>query len=211
MYQSFGCGRRGQRNNRMCGGHRQAHLAQLRTAITASAIVPLSRAERDDLLQMREEEKIARDVYLRLFDRWGLPPFANISGSEQIHMDAILSLIEHYDLRDPVQELDIGQFFNPDMQKLYEQLVARGLRSLEDAVQVGLLIEELDIADLRAAAQRTDKVALLTVYADLERGSCNHLRAFHGWMMRLGMSYVPTHISQADFESIASSRHDGCR
>jgi hypothetical protein len=196
--------------NPMRGRHRQAHLAQLRGTIAASARMPLSQAERDDLCQMREEEKIARDVYLTLFERWPLPPFGNISGSEQVHMDAMLALLEKHGLQDPARGLEIGEFRDPKMQALYAQLVAQGLNSPEDAIRVGLLIEELDIADLRAASQRTDKPEILAVYADLERGSRNHLRAFHRWMQRLNVSYAPAHLAREDFIAIAESGHENC-
>ena len=43
---------------------------------------------------MREEEKLARDVYLTLYDIWGTPAFNNIASSEQTHMDAVLMLID---------------------------------------------------------------------------------------------------------------------
>ncbi len=49
----------------------------------------LSQAEIDGLLFTREEEKLARDVYAAL-DGYG-NPFVNIRGSEQSHMDAVLS------------------------------------------------------------------------------------------------------------------------
>jgi hypothetical protein len=190
--------------------HRQSHLAQLITDIAACTAGQISDEERDDLMMMREEEKVARDVYLRLYDRWGLPPFANISGSEQVHMDGMLALLEHYGLPDPAEGMDVGQFRNPAMQALYDRLTQQGLKSERDAVQVGLLIEELDIADLRAATSRTDKPEILAVYANLERGSRNHLRAFHRWMQRLNLHYVPVHLSRHDFESIATSAHENC-
>lgn len=190
--------------------HRQAHLAQLRIDIAENAAGQLSEEERDDLLLMREEEKLARDVYLRLYDRWHLRPFGNISGSEQMHMDAILALLRRYGLPDPAQGLDIGEFHSADMLALYERLVNQGLKSSGEAVRVGLLIEELDIADLRAAAKRTSKPEILAVYAHLERGSRNHLRAFYRWKDRLDVRYVPAHLSQRDFESIGTSEHESC-
>ena len=210
MYESIQSQRRSRSGNPMRGRHRQAHLAQLRDTIAASASMPLSQAEREDLCQMREEEKIARDVYLTLFERWPLPPFGNISGSEQVHMDAMLALLEKHGLQDPARGLEIGEFRDPKMQALYAQLVAQGLNSPEDAIRVGLLIEELDIADLRAASQRTDKPEILAVYADLERGSRNHLRAFHRWMQRLNVSYAPAHLAREDFIAIAESGHENC-
>jgi hypothetical protein len=190
--------------------HRQGHLAQLRNHIAAHTAGELSEDERNDLRLMREEEKIARDVYLRLYDRWGLRPFGNISGSEQVHMDAILALLNHYGVSDPAKGLGIGEFHSANMWALYESLIQQGLKSQAEAVRVGLAIEELDIADLRAAAERTRKPEILAVYADLERGSRNHLRAFYRWMRRLGVHYAPEHLSAKDFESIAVSEHEGC-
>ncbi len=190
---------------------RKEHLAQIRSTVAAHRPGELSTEERDDLLLMREEEKIARDVYLRLYDRWGIRPFDNIRGAEQAHMDAILALLTHYGLSDPAQGLEIGRFHRADLQDLYGRLVQQGLQSRENAIRVGLLIEELDIADLRSAAHRTVKTEILAVYAELERGSRNHLRAFYRWKQGLGIDYQPTHLPSDDFERIAHSAQEGCR
>ncbi|HQT39984.1 MAG TPA: DUF2202 domain-containing protein [Acidocella sp.] len=179
-------------------------------AFAAPPVEALTSEEAANLSTMREEEKVARDVYLRLFDRWGLRPFGNISGSEQTHMDMLLILLDRYGLPDPVRRLDAGVFQSPTMQKLHDTLVARGLQSESEAICVGLLIEELDIADLQHAAQHTNKPDILMVFARLERGSRNHLRAFHRWMRGLGAHYVPIHLSQATFSAIAHSGHEPC-
>ncbi|MDA8382048.1 MAG: DUF2202 domain-containing protein [Betaproteobacteria bacterium] len=191
--------------------HRERHLAALRAGLAASAPGPLTHDERDDLLTMREEEKVARDVYLRLFDRWGLRPFENIGASEQGHMDAILVLLDHHGVPDPAQGLGVGRFRSPEMQALHDRLVQEGLQAQGTAVRTGLVIEELDIADLRAAAGRTRRPEILAVYAELERGSRNHLRAFYRWMRRLGIQYAPTHLTEREFHSIATSEHERCQ
>ncbi|MHB1643366.1 MAG: DUF2202 domain-containing protein [Acidithiobacillus sp.] len=190
--------------------HRAAHVAQIRADIAATPRGVLSAEERDDLLLMREEEKIARDVYIRMYARWGIRPFDNISGSEQAHMDAILALLEHYGERDPVQGMAIGQFHRADMQALYDGLIEQGLRSQTEAIRVGLLIEELDIADLQKTARRTNKPEIRAVYAELERGSRNHLRAFYRWKQMLGVDYAPQHLPTAEFERTGLSAHEMC-
>jgi len=190
--------------------HRTHHIAQLRADISAAPRLPLDRLEQEDLLLMREEEKIARDVYQRLYARWGIRPFDNISGAEQAHMDAILALLEHHGLPDPAQGLAVGQFRRTDLQELFDHLVEQGLRSEADAVRVGLLIEELDIADLQKAAARTDKPEIRAVYAELERGSRNHLRAFYRWKQNLGIDYVPQHLPVEEFERTGQSAHEIC-
>lgn len=191
--------------------HRIEHVARMRADIVRSPREQLTAAEREGLLLMREEEKIARDVYIALGKRWGnIRPFQNISGSEQAHMDAILALLQHYGLPDPAAGLALGKFHNPELQRLHDYLVAQGLRSQEEAIRVGLLIEELDIDDLQKAAQQTDKAAILGVYAELERGSRNHLRAFYRWKERLGISYQPKHLAPEIFQRTALSPHENC-
>lgn len=189
---------------------RDVHVARVRSAVMARDADELTPMERADLLIMREEEKIARDVYLRLYDRWGLRPFANISGSEQAHMDMILILLARHRLADPVHGLDIAVFHDPKMQTLHDELLANGRRSEADAICTGLRIEELDIVDLRAATARARLPEIRAVYAELERGSRNHLRAFYRWMQHLGIDYVPVHLSKEDFEAIARSEQESC-
>jgi hypothetical protein len=138
---------------------------------------PLSTAEEEDLMLLREEEKLARDVYQALFAKWGVRIFNNIAVSEQRHFDAVGILIERYGLTDPAQAT-AGVFADPDLQQLYYDLIAKGNVSLLDALQVGVAIEEKDIKDLKAAMAITDNKDVLRVYSNLLNGSLNHLAAF---------------------------------
>jgi hypothetical protein len=115
----------------------------------------LSEAEVSALVYMREEEKLAHDVYMTLYATWGLPIFQNISVSEQAHTAAVKTLIERYGLQDPAQAT-VGAFTNPDLQALYNELVARGSQSLSEALKVGAAIEEIDILDLQERLAETD-------------------------------------------------------
>lgn len=49
---------------------------------------------------MREEEKLARDVYLTFGEKWGLTLFTNIAKSEQTHTDAVKTLLDRYEIKD---------------------------------------------------------------------------------------------------------------
>jgi hypothetical protein len=190
--------------------HRVARVHAMQQQFDCPPAFELSEVERADLLLMREEEKIARDVYRQLFERWGIMPFGNIQGSEQAHMDMVGLLLRRYAVPDVVEGLEVGRFGTPQMQALHDQLMQQGLRSLKDAVSVGLHIEELDIADLRLTSAHTRNPEILLIYAELERGSRNHLRAFYRWMQHLGVHYEPTHLSLADFEQIAHSAKENC-
>lgn len=172
--------------------------------IAEAAQSDLTSAEETGLLYMREEEKLARDVYQALYEKWGAQIFSNISGSEQTHMDAILVLLNRYSLEDPV--LDKGQFSNSELQTLYENLVAEGSKSLADAYVVGATIEDLDIADLDKYLLETDNEDIKLVYEQLQKGSRNHLRAFNRQIVRTtGENYTPVYISSSLFEEIVGS------
>ena len=137
----------------------------------------LTPTEVESLQFMREEEKLARDVYLHLYTVHGAAQFSNIAKSEQRHMDAILYLMEQYGVADTALA-ESGKFTNPDLQALYDSLVASGEESLTAAFNVGVLIEETDIADLDVAIAATENADLVQVISNLRKGSYNHLGAF---------------------------------
>jgi hypothetical protein len=139
---------------------------------------PLSQQEIESILLMREEEKLARDVYLTLGQQWNVRVFANIARSESRHMAAIKGLIQRYGLQDPVVDDTPGVFTNPKLAQLYDNLVRAGSASAADAYRVGVKIEELDIADLQEGLTTVTHSDIQRVYQNLLRASQNHLRAF---------------------------------
>lgn len=177
--------------------------AAKRRKTTTTTTITLTTQEKNDLIFMREEEKLARDVYLTLFDEWGTPVFANIATSEQQHMDAILSLLKLYKLADPAAGNLVGEFTNTELQALYDQLVARGKESALDALMVGGIIEETDIEDLTAAMDTSRLANIDSVYSNLLNGSYNHLRAFAKNISALtGQPYVAQVVSQEIVDGI---------
>ena len=181
-------------------------LQSVESAVSTQPINALSVEVEQGLIFMREEEKLARDVYLALYDVWGLNIFENIAKSEQSHMDAILKLIEKYALADPVTDDSIGVYTNYEFVEMYEDLVAMGSESLEHALQVGIIIEELDIKDINEMVAEVDgNDDVVSVYQELLKGSRNHLRAFWELFTSKGGSYEPQFISQSEFDAIVSS------
>ena len=166
----------------------------------------LTAAEAEGLIFMREEEKLARDVYLTLYDQWGLSLFQNIANSEQTHTDAVKTLLDRYGLDDPMTNRVVGEFENDVLQALYDDLVAAGSESLGDALKVGAAIEEIDILDLEKYMAQTDKADILTVYENLTKGSRNHLRSFTSTLARqTGEIYEPQYMSQQAYDEIVDA------
>ncbi|KPU63252.1 hypothetical protein EP1X_04630 [Thermococcus sp. EP1] len=164
----------------------------------------ITEEEKQGILWMREEEKLARDVYLTLYEKWRLPIFNNIAESEQTHMEAVKSLIDKYALEDPIID-EVGKFNNRELQELYNQLVEKGSKSVEDALIVGAMIEELDIVDLQKWISKTDKQDIIEVYENLMKGSRNHLRSFVSNLKNYGVTYEPQYLSKEEYEKIINS------
>ena len=164
----------------------------------------------EGLLFMREEEKLARDVYEYLAEKWGMGIFTSIAKSEVSHMEAVLNLIENQDLSDPVGENGLGIFSNPDLQELYDLLVDQGSESLDAALLVGGAIEEIDILDLQRYLDQIDDPAIIQVYDNLLRGSIKHLGAFiRTYERQTGDIYQPQHLSQAELDQLLSQSGAG--
>ncbi|MEZ5009779.1 MAG: DUF2202 domain-containing protein [Chitinophagales bacterium] len=171
--------------------------------------VLLTQEEENDLLFLREEEKLARDVYLYSFDKYGLTISDNISISEQNHMDKVLSILNQYNLTDPAST-EIGVFSNADLQALYNNLIAKVDSSMMDALLVGATIEDLDIRDIEISIARTSNTDILAMYNTLVCGSRNHLRAYNKQIELEGGAYTPQYISQTEFDEILSQNHEQC-
>ena len=160
--------------------HPAAAAAPYGVPATPVAVTALTPEEAAGLTHMREEEKLARDVYQYLYQTWRLPVFNNIAASEQTHMDAIKTLLDRYQIADPAAGNAPGVFTSVDLQALYDRLVAQGSQSSAAALSVGVAIETLDISDLQTELALTTHSDIKTVYQNLLRGSQNHLRAFSG-------------------------------
>lgn len=192
-------------NNNSSNNNSNINIANLQAQVNSLPIESLNPAEITSLSFMREEEKLARDVYITLFNKWGVNIFTNISASEQTHMDAILMLLNKYGLTDPAGTNAVGVFNNTTLQNLYNQLVTQGNISVLEAYKVGATIEDLDIFDLQNALINIDNQDIRLVYDMLTKGSRNHLRAFYKNILNAGGTYTPQFITQAAFDAIVNS------
>jgi hypothetical protein len=173
--------------------------------LTLAAPGELGEAEASALLYMREEEKLAYDVYTALYAQWGLPIFRNIARSELTHTEAIYALLQRYSLQDTATT-QASVFTNPDLQALYDELIARGSQSLEEALRVGAAIEEIDILDLEKRLAETDNADIQQVFDNLLRGSRNHLRSFTAILQtQSGEIYQPLYLDAAAYQGIVES------
>jgi hypothetical protein len=194
-----------------CGGDDDSTTATTDSTLPPPTISTLSAEEIAGLKFMREEEKLAHDVYVALYALYGNDDiFYRISLSETTHTEAILALLVKYGIPDPAAGKPAGVFEDPDLQALYDTLIAMGSASHIAALKVGALIEETDIRDINAKKAVTDEADILTVYSSLLCGSQDHLRSFNSQLLALGVTYVPQVITQAAWDSIVGTPAGTC-
>ena len=170
--------------------------AEIINSIQAVDLDSLSEEERAGLIYMREEEKLARDVYINFYQQYGLRPFRFISRSESVHMRAVLFLLNRYGIEDPVGDNGIGVFTNEELENLYNQLIEQGSVNEIEALKVGAAIEEIDILDLINHINEADNADIRFIYSRLLRGSGHHLRAFV-WNLHIrGIEYEPQYLDE---------------
>ena len=196
-----------------------ATTASAATATCPTSFTPLTQPEVDEALYMREEEKVARDVYLGLSSFWqsqvGDVPvvtiMSNIAQSEQTHMNKMAEVLACYGLTDPVDSAETqGVFLNPKLAELYQTLVAQGQQGQLEALKVGGLIEEVDMIDLQHSIDLSQQAYTDSVYADLMCGSRNHLRSFAGQIKLMTGTYTAQVLPQSEVDAIVNSPMEKC-
>ena len=185
------------------------NIEAIQSQIDSYPVEEISEQENAGLLFMKEEEKLARDVYRVMYSNWNLRPFGNITESEQRHMDAISILLQKYEIPDPVINDSTGVFTNQDLQTLYNTLILQGAQSEIEGLKVGAAIEEIDILDLQKELdENVDNEDITFVYENLMRGSRNHLRAYVRNLDRRGITYEPQYLTEEQYLLIINSEKE---
>jgi hypothetical protein len=140
----------------------------------------LSTADIEGLLYMANEEKLAHDAYMEFAAMYDLPVFERIANSETRHQVAIRTVLERYGIEDTTAPLAAGDYSPELLDGLYADFVAQGSLSLEDALAAAILIEQVDIDDLKAKMAGIEKTApdVFNMYSHLLTASGHHLAAF---------------------------------
>lgn len=170
--------------------------------------VSITDADKNALLFMLEEEKLARDTYTFLSSEWGLNIFSNIKNSEQTHMNAVENLLIQYDIAYTI--LPEGEFQDEGLQSFYNQFVTDGSLSQINALTIGATIEDLDIVDLQDFIDLTTNEDLISVFENLKCGSRNHLRSFVKNIENRGSTYVPQFLTIEEYTEITTSDNEQC-
>ena len=158
----------------------QMHNLTNANSTTDVSSLDLSQLDIDSLIHMYQDEKLAMDVYSVLAEEYGSYIFDRISDAEERHLSVVEDTLVSNGINiDDLQSLNTGEFVEEGLQSLYDSLIEEGLTSYNDALNVGVQIEEFDIVDLQNLESNIDvNATLVGIYTNLESASFNHLYAF---------------------------------
>jgi hypothetical protein len=186
--------------------------SELPTAVKSAIDAPtttLSQELTNTLSYMGNEERLAYDIYNKLYDEWGTKQFTNIANKSEVkHISAVQELVKKYKLNDnvnftnvdlpalgymntPVNNMQAGRYDISKIQRLYDDLVAQGSTSEVDALKVGCIVEVVDVDDLDdyiKIAEDSKAQDIVTVFNFLRDGSYNHYWAFDKGLKNKGIA-----------------------
>ncbi len=149
-----------------------------------------NQAIKNSLSYMYDEERLAKEVYLAIYQRQPVQQLTKIaSNAEGRHIDAVKDMAQRYGVATPYQQA--GRYQHAHIQSLYNQLYRKGIRSQRDALEVGCTVEVVDVNDLKKyirEAQNANAQDVLEVYDFLLKGSYNHYWSFDKGLKQMGVS-----------------------
>ncbi len=157
---------------------------------------------KDSITYMYNEEGLAYDVYMNIYKIQAVNQLEKIATNSEIkHIEAVNELAIKYDLNmttyDPTLEpyskegIGDGKYSVKHIQDLYDILYPKGIKSKQDALEVGCMVEVVDIDDLNiyiAQAKESNATDVLDVFTFLINGSYTHYWAFNDGLENMGVT-----------------------
>ena len=168
---------------------------------------------KDAIAYMGNEERLAYDVYMNLYDYHNINnniqvmQLQNIAqNSEKTHVGIVQALVQKYDLgvddlsnvetavadnSVAFEDMPRGVYDIPAIQELYDFLYDKGIASKQAALEVGCMVEVVDIDDLDEyieLAEESNATDVIDAFNILRDGSYSHYWAFDKGLKNMGIT-----------------------
>lgn len=165
------------------------------------ATSPLTADETEFLYAIREDEKIAHDVYAAFSALYpAAKTISKIMTAESSHISAAEAVLDYYEIEYPPLS-DTGIFEDADRQALYNDLITKGT-TLIKAYGTMALMEEETVYAYKSIQNQLTNSNLSLLLSQLIKASSNHLRATVRQVVKLGGSYSPAYLSDEEYQTI---------
>lgn len=159
------------------------------------------------VMEVRDRQRLARDLYDYFARKYVDSTFRIARDTRGQHLALLARVLRQRDALPAVPAFPAGEFDDPALQAEFDRLRELGDESLLGAARVGALLEERDIAFVRARAAETSAADVTAAYARLERTGRRHLWTFVTRLRTQGEDYQPEHMKGTDFQALVESRN----
>jgi hypothetical protein len=182
-----------------CGGGSSSSGVIEEEIVPDEPLSTLSQELKDSITFMYNEEGLAYDVYMNIYKIQPVNQLESVAmNSETKHIEWVNELAIKYDLNmttyDPTLEpyskegIGDGKYSVQHIQDLYDLLYTKGIKSEKDALEVGCMVEVVDVKDLEeyiALATESNATDVLETFNKLIEGSYNHYWTFDTALMNM--------------------------
>lgn len=165
------------------------------------ATSPLTADEIEFLYAMREDEKLARDLYAYFWTRYPTAPqIQRISKAEESHIAAIETVLDYYEISYPAMSAP-GVFEDSTRQALYDELALKSETMLE-AFQTMAFVEDRDLFAYKMVQSQITNANLSLLIENMIKASTNHLKAAIRQIFVRDGSYTSIYLSAEEYDAI---------
>jgi hypothetical protein len=163
----------------------------------------LTEDQKYSLAYMWHEEKLAKEIYLELNKLHPAQQLENIATNSEVkHIATVQEVVAHYDInitnladyevsysQAELDSMPVGVFAVPKIQDLYNTLYDIGSASKQAALEVGCMVEVVDITDLdEFLVTAGDNQYIIDAFTFLRDGSYTHYWAFDSGLKNMGIA-----------------------
>jgi len=183
------------------------------TDVESSPVSTLTQDLKDAIAYMGNEERLAYDIYMNLYEYHDTNSNTQImqlqtiaQNAEKTHVGIVQALVQKYDLGEDdlsnvetavadnsvaFEDMPRGEYDIPAIQELYNLLYDKGIASKQAALEVGCMVEVVDVDDLDEyieLAEESHAADVVEAFTVLRDGSYSHYWAFDKGLKNMGIT-----------------------
>ncbi len=191
-------------------GSQSEMVKDLKAKLSQMPLGSLTEEEKSSVQSMMEYEKMVRDVYAIMYEKWQTQAFENLGKKASAAMAAIKLLLDRYNLENPVKDATkVGDFKNVTLQKMLNAMVSKGDKSLKDALEACAEAEEMNMAKIENALKTCDSADLKLVYETLLNETIQMLKSIVYTLSIEGVTYKPKYLPIGNFDKLMGIEQSG--
>lgn len=181
------------------------------STLTRASVAPvltvtdsLSADEIEFQFALREDEKMARDLYTVFAAKYSTAPqIDRIAAAENSHIACVEAVLDYYEISYPAMTAAAGLFEDAKRQAIYNELADKSGTLLEVYATMAA-VEEESVSAYKSVQSEITNENIALVITNMIKASSNHLKAAVCQIIAGGGTYTPLYLSAEEFGTIVN-------